>query len=110
MADQATLVGDPELSSVGELARLAGVVHQRGRHQQIRVESWMKLADLADQCPDRDRVLQESADVRVMPRAGAGCAPKVSGDRLREQHPFHHPPEGSVVDLPGKMLEEALQL
>jgi len=33
--DQTPLLGDPELRPVTELARLADVVHESGRHQQV---------------------------------------------------------------------------
>src|SRR4029077_12506995 len=110
MADQATLLGDPEFGAVAELPRLADVVQQRPRHQQIRVQARMQLADLTYEGADGNGVLHQSADVGVVPRSGAGGAAKFGSDRLGEQDAFHDPAEGLVVNLSGEVLEKALQL
>ena len=91
MADQPPLLGDPELGPVAELPRLADVVEQRRRHQQVRVEARVKLADLADEGADRDGVLDQPADVGVMAGPGAGSATELGGDGLGEQHPLRPP-------------------
>ena len=48
VAEHRPLVADSELGPVGELAGLADVVEERRRHEQVRVELRMELADLAD--------------------------------------------------------------
>ena len=57
VAEHPALVGDPELCPVGELSRLAGVVEDRRRHQQVGVEPRMQHAGLEHQGRDRNRVL-----------------------------------------------------
>ena len=106
----APLLADPELGPVGELARLADVVQERRRHQQVGVEPRVQLADLADQRADRDGVLEQPAEVGVVAGPGAGRAPELGGDRLGEQDPLDHRPQARVVDLAGQVLEEALEL
>ena len=78
----AALVADPELGAVGELARLADVVEQRRRHQQVGVEPRVELTELADERADRDRVLEQAAEVGVMAGAGAGRAAQLGRDGL----------------------------
>jgi hypothetical protein len=109
VAEQAPLVRDPELRSVGELPDFADVMEQRRRHQQVGVEPRVKLADLADEGPDCDGVLQQPADVGVMSGPGAGCPPEPARHRLREQDPLDHLAERRVVHLARQVLEEALQ-
>ncbi len=104
------LVADPELGAVGELAGLADVVEERRRHQQIRVELRMELADLADERPDRDRVLEEAAEVGVMAAAGTGRAPELRRHRLGVEDPLDDLAERLVVDLAGQVLEKPVQL
>ena len=96
---------------VGELAGLADVVEERRRHQQVGVEPRMELAELADQRPHGDRVLEQAAEVGVVAGAGAWGAAEVGGDRAaRAGAARHRPQQGRVVDLARQVLEEALEL
>ena len=110
MAEQPALVADPELRPVGELARLADVVNERRRHQQVGVEPGMELAQLADQRPHRDRVLEQATEVGVMPAPGARGAAEVAGQRLGEEKPLDDTAQAGIVDLAAQVLEEALEL
>ena len=46
VAEQPALLGQPDLRAVGELARLAEVVHERGGDQQVGVQPRVQLARL----------------------------------------------------------------
>ena len=70
----------------------------------------MELADVPDQRPDRDRVLEQTAEIGVMAGAGAGSAAERARHRLREQKAAHDRGQRRVVDLAGEMLEESLEL
>ena len=110
MAEQPALLADPELRLVGELARLADVVNERRRHQQVGVEPGMELAQLADQRPHGDRVLDEPTQVGVVAAPGARRAAKIRCQRLGEDKPLDDPAQAGIVDLAGQVLEEALEL
>ena len=110
MAEKPPLLADLEVRSVGELADLADVVQQRGGHQQIRVQAGVELADVADQGPDRDRVLEQPAEIRVVTGAAARGSAEFTRHRLGEEDSLHHLAQPLVVNLPRQMLEEALQL
>ena len=110
VAEQPAFLGHAELGSVGELPRLSDVVEQCGGHQQVGVQPGVKLADLTDKGADGDGVLDQPADVGVVARSRAGCAPELGGDRVGEQHPLDDAPQRRVVHLPGEVLEEALEL
>ena len=107
---QASLLGDPKLGPIGELARLADVVEERRGHQQVRVQARMQLADLEHQRRHGDRVLDQPTNVGVMAGAGAGRAAKLRTDGIGEQNPLDHLAQRRVVDLAGQVLEEALEL
>ena len=83
VAEHPALVGEPELGAVGELARAAAVVQDRRRHQQVRVEPRVQRAGLADERRDRDRVLEQPAEVRVVARARARRAAELGRQRAR---------------------------
>ena len=70
----------------------------------------MELADLADERGDRDRVLEQPAEIGVMAAAGTGRAPELRRHRLGVEDPLDHLAESLVVDLAGQMLEKAVQL
>ena len=55
-------------------------------------------------------MLEEPAEVGVVPGAGARRAAEVVGHRAAEQEPLHHPQQRRVVDLAREVLEEALEL
>ena len=69
--EQAALVGQPDLGAVGELARLAEVVHERRGEQQVRIQTRVQLRALERERADRDRVLEQPAEVGVVAAAGA---------------------------------------
>ena len=71
MAEQPPLVGQPDLGAVGELARPPEVVDERGREQQVLVQARVQLADLVGERGHRHRVLEQAAQVRVVPTARA---------------------------------------
>ena len=110
MTDQPALLGDPKLRSIAELACLSHVMDERGGHQQVRVESRVKLADLADEGADGDRVLDQAAHVRVVAGPRARGPAELGRDRLREENPLDDPSERLVVDLPCQVLEKPLEL
>ena len=75
VAEQPALLADAEVGAVRELARLADVVHERRRDQQVGVELDVQQARLLRERRDRDRVLQQPAEVGVVPAARARRAP-----------------------------------
>ena len=99
MAEHAALLAEPELGAIGELARAADVVEDRGRHQQVRVEPRVQRAGLEHQRGDRHRVLEQATEVGVMSAAGGRGAAKVGRQRPREHHPVDHRAQVGVVDL-----------
>ena len=85
MPERSALLAQLDLGAIGELPHLADVVHDRGGHQEVRVEPGMQLAELADQRRDRHRVLDQPAEVSVVAGAGARSAAKLGPVvRLRE--------------------------
>jgi hypothetical protein len=75
MADQRTGFAQLDLGAEVKFARLADVVQQRGADQEIGVETRVEAAGVECESGDRDRVLEEPAEVGVMTGAGAGRAP-----------------------------------
>ena len=71
MAEHPALVADPDLGAVGELARLAEVVDERGADQQVMAQPRVQHARLERERADRDRVLEQPAEVGVMAAARA---------------------------------------
>src|SRR3954447_14603151 len=110
MTEEPALLADPELRLIGELAGLAHVVDQRRRHQQVGVEPGMKLAQLAHERPHRRRVLEQAAQVGVMPAPGAWGAAKVARHGVGEEEPLDYLSQAGIVHLAGQVLEEALEL
>src|SRR5262249_26041846 len=104
MSEQSPLLADLEVGSVAELTHLADVGQQGGGQQQIRVEAGMKLAAVADQRPDRNRVLEQPAEIRVMASPGAGRAPELARDGLREEDSLDDLAELLIVDLTSQVL------
>src|SRR4029078_7175541 len=104
--DHPSLWSNSESRPVGNLGGLADVVEERRRHEQVRVELRMELADLADERGDRDRVLEQPAEIGVMAAAGTGRAPELRRHRLGVEDPLDHLAERLVVDLAGQMLEK----
>src|SRR4051794_21583041 len=67
VAEQAALLAEADLGAVGELARLAEVVDERGADEQVGVEAWMQRGRLDPERRDRDGVLEQAAEVGVVP-------------------------------------------
>jgi hypothetical protein len=99
VAEQPPRLAHLDLGAVAELARLAHVVQQGGRHQQVGVEPGMKLADLGDERADGDGVLEETAEIGMVAAAGAGGAAELRGRVPLEEDLLDHPGEARVVHL-----------
>src|SRR4051794_26128866 len=69
VANQSTLFAEGDLGAKLELADLADVVQQRSSKQQIRVEPGMYKAQLVRQRGHTDCVLEQAAEIGVMPIA-----------------------------------------
>ena len=110
MAQHPALLRDTELGAVRELAHLAGVVNQGGRHQEVGVQPGMELAGLEHERADRHRVLQQPAEVGVVAGTGAGSATELGGVRARQHQAGGHLAQPRLVDLAHQVLEEALEL
>src|SRR5436853_5309470 len=108
MADEPALVAQSDLRSERELARLADVMEDRGGHQEIRVEPAVEVAGLLHERRDRDRVLEQPAEVGVVSRARARGAAKVGAEGVVPEERVDEPPEARVVDLAAEVLEEAV--
>ncbi len=92
MAEQPPLLAQSELGPVGELARLADVVQERRRDQQVRVEPRMQRAELQRQRADRDGVLEQAAEVGVVAGPRAGRPPELRATGSAEAGPARRPP------------------
>src|SRR2546423_15751 len=80
VSDQASLCTQLDVSTELELACLADVVEDRRGEQQVRVEPRMKDAGLLGERGHRHGVLQQTAEIGVMPRAAARRAPQLSAE------------------------------
>src|SRR4051794_13189165 len=74
VAEQAALLAEADLGAVGELARLAEVVHERGGEEKVWIQTGMQLGALECERADGDGVLEQAAEVGVVTGAGAGRA------------------------------------
>ena len=127
MAEQPALAAALDLRAVGELARLAEIVDDRGAEQQVAVQARVQRAQLQRERGDRDRVLEQAAEVGVVAGAGAGGrgpgeAPaaargSVHGARricarsaLSSSSASQQRLQRRVVDLAREVLEEAFEL
>ncbi len=110
VAEQPALLGQPDLGAVGELAGLAEVVHERRGDQQVGIQTHVQLGDLERERADRDRVLEQPAEVRVVAAARARRAPPLGAQRGVAQQPVEQLAVGRVVDLAREVLEEAVEL
>jgi hypothetical protein len=110
VADQRARLAQRDLRPQLELERLAGVVEDRGREEQVGVEPRMERARLERQRGHGHRVLEEPAEVCVVPGARARGAPEVLAERRVSEERVEQRAQVGVVDLTGKMLEEAVEL
>ena len=110
VAEQAALLGQPDLGAVGELARLADVVDDRGGQQQVAGSGAGAAAELLRERRDRDGVLEQAAEVGVVAGARARRAAQRRPQlRVAEQRVEQRAVAG-VGDLAGEVLEEAVEL
>ena len=126
VAEQPALLGEPDLGAVGELARLAEVVHERGAQQQVGVQPRVQLARLERErapprpcaraarpgrrggrraCTARAATSARSARRRAAPRAAPrtrGRAPRAPGARgsRRARRGRGRRPAGTPPDRP----------
>src|SRR5687767_12054864 len=105
MPHQGTGLAEGYLGGEVELERLAHVVQESGAHEQIRVQPRVKGAGLEGQRPDRDRVLDQAAEVGVVAGAGARCAPEVGAERVVSDEGVEQAAVVRVVDLAREVLE-----
>ena len=110
VAEQPALVRQADLRAVGELARLAEVVDDRRRHEQVGVQPRVQLARLQRERADRDRVLEQPAEVGVMAGARARRAPPLGAQRGVAEQAVEQRPVARLVDLAREVLEEAVEL
>ena len=93
VAEQPALLAEPELGPVGELARLADVVERSpppsaGRSRAAGCSWHSSPTSVAD----RDRVLEQAAEVGVVAAAGAGRAAELRRQRAGEDERARRPP------------------
>ena len=69
-----------DLGAEIELERLAHVVQDRRAQEQVGVEPGVERAGLVGERPDGHRVLDQPAEVGVVPRTRAGGAPEVRAE------------------------------
>jgi uncharacterized protein (DUF1015 family) len=110
VAEQASLGGLAEARAGLELGGAADVVEECGGEEQVGAETRVQLAELAADRGDADRVLEQPACVVVVAvgRAGQGAQPAADLgvlDKARDRGL-----QTGMGDLPGKELEEAVQL
>ena len=110
VAEQTSLLGQPDLGAIGELARAAEVVSQRSSQQQVGVQARMQLAELVRERRYRDRVLEQAAEVGVVAGTGAGRPAPLPPQRIIGEQRIEQLAVSAVVDLAREMLEEAVQL
>src|SRR3954471_1148168 len=109
VAEQPALFGLAEGRPPLQLARAAHVVEQRSRQQQIHPQARVQLRRLAAERRDADRVLEQSARVRVV-RLGCRQPSQRGPQRLLRQEATDRPAQSVVRDLAREELEEAVQL
>jgi len=66
VAEQATLLGRCEDGRPSELPRPPDIMDERSGEQEVAAEPWVDLDQLAAEGRDTDRVLEQSAGVRMM--------------------------------------------
>ena len=110
VADQRARVAQRDVGAELELARLADVVQHRRADQQVGVEPRVQHARLLRERGDRDRVLEQPAEVRVVAAARAGRAAQLGAERLVAEERVEQRAQVGVVDLAREVLEEAVEL
>ena len=110
MAEHGARLAEPRYRRQVELAGLAHVVEDRGAEQHVRVETRMQHAGLLGQRGHGHGVLQQPAQVGVMPGARAGRAAQLGAEALVAQEGVQQRHEVGVVDLAREVLQEAVEL
>jgi hypothetical protein len=70
VAEQPPLLGGREDRRPVELARPPDVVDERCREQEVGAQAWVDLGELAAERRDADRVLEQTAGIRVVAVGG----------------------------------------
>src|SRR4051794_32632463 len=104
MPDQAALLAQSDLGAEPELARLADVVQDRRRHQQVGVEPAVQVARLLRERRDSNRVLQQPTEVGVVTGARAGRAAELGAEAVIPEEGVDEPPQAWVVHLASEVL------
>ena len=110
VAEQPALRAALDRGAVGELARLADVVDDRRRDQEVRVEPRVAERELLRERRDGDRVLEQAAEVGVVARARAGRAAQLGAEARVGEERVEQAAVAGVGDLAREMLEEAVEL
>ena len=89
---------------------MADVVHDRRGQEQVAVQAAVQVAELAREGRHRNRVLEQTAEVRVVAvarawRAARGCPQLGVGKQRVDQRAV-----AGVVNLRAEVLEEAIEL
>ena len=100
----------PDLGAVRELPRAAEVVDERGGRQQIAVQPRVQRAGLLRERAARDAVLEQPAEVGMVPVAGARRAAPLRTQLAVVEQDVDQRPQPGVVDLAREVLEEAVEL
>ena len=108
--EQAALVGEADLRAERELLRLADVVHERRGEQQVAVQPRVQLRGLEGERRHRHGVLEQPAEVGVVPGARARRPPPLRTELAVTPQRGQQRTERRVVHLAGEVLEEALEL
>src|SRR5262249_20915493 len=110
VAEQAPLGGLPEARGRLELDGAAQVVEQGRGEDEIGAEPWMKLAELAADRRDADRVLEQPAGVDVVTVRRRRQRAEPPPDFGVTEDLLHDRTEPLVRDLVRDELEEAVEL
>ena len=99
VAEQPALVGEADLGAERELARLAEVVDDRRRQQQVLVQARVQRAGLQGQRRHRDGVLEQPAEVGVVAGARARRAAQRRAQRPVAEEVGEQRREGRIAHL-----------
>ena len=110
VAEQPALLAQLDRGAVGELARLADVVDDRGADQQVAVEPRVSERQLLGERRDGDRMLEQPAQVGVVAGPGAGGGGELDAEAAIGEQLVEQPPVARIGDLAGQVLEEPVEL
>jgi hypothetical protein len=109
VTEQAPLVRLPECGTCGELGGTADVVEECRRQQQVSAKARMQLRGLPADGRHADRVLEQTAGVRVMRVCGGQASQRLPDIPVVEE-PRNDPAQARMGDLACQELEETVQL